>query len=61
MKRLLLAGVLALAASLTAAASRAWTRRVAEPKQLPGVLREALAVVRDERRQALIDIKVLPD
>jgi acetolactate synthase-1/2/3 large subunit len=47
--------------SLTAAASRAWTRRVAEPKQLPGVLREALAVVRDERRQALIDIKVLPD
>lgn len=47
--------------SLTAAASRAWSRRITEPKELASALREALAVVRNERRQALIDIKVLPD
>jgi len=45
----------------TAAASRAWSRSITEAKDLPGALRDALKVVRDEKRQALLNIKVLPD
>src|SRR3546814_703289 len=45
----------------TAAASRAWARRVSDTAELEGALAEALQVVRGERRQALLDIQVLPD
>ncbi|WP_193367628.1 thiamine pyrophosphate-requiring protein [Pelagibius marinus] len=45
----------------TAAASRAWARSVTSAEELPGVLEEALKVVREERRQALLNIKVLRD
>jgi len=45
----------------TAAASRGWARRVTAAAELPGALQEALRVVRAEKRQALLDIKVLPD
>ena len=45
----------------TAAASRAWARRVSDPAELEGALAEALRVVCEERRQALLDIQVLPD
>lgn len=47
--------------TLTAAASRAWSRRVTAPDELPEALAAALKVVREDRRQALLDIKVLPD
>ncbi len=45
----------------TAAASRAWARSVTSAAELPGALEEALKVVREERRQALLNIKVLRD
>jgi acetolactate synthase-1/2/3 large subunit len=45
----------------TAAASRAWARRVSDPAELPKVLEQALKVVREDRRSALLDIRVLPD
>ncbi|GIX14467.1 MAG: acetolactate synthase [Paracoccaceae bacterium] len=41
-----------------AAASRAWTARVDSGAALPGVLAEAVRVVREERRQALLDVSV---
>ena len=45
----------------TAAASRAWAKSVEAAEELPGALAEALEVVRVQRRQALLNIKVLPD
>lgn len=45
----------------TAAASRAWSRRVTDPADVPVAIAEALTVVCEERRQALLDIRVLPD
>jgi len=45
--------------TLTAAASRAWSRRVDRAADLDAALREALHVVREDRRLALLDIGVL--
>ena len=45
----------------TAAASRAWARKVTDPDELPKVLEQALRVVRENRRVALLDVRVLPD
>ncbi|MBB4018483.1 acetolactate synthase-1/2/3 large subunit [Chelatococcus caeni] len=45
----------------TAAASRAWSRRVTDPAEVPAAIAAALTAVREERRQALLDIRVLPD
>lgn len=45
----------------TAAASRAWARRVSDPAELDSAVAAALKVVREERRQALLDVQVLPD
>jgi acetolactate synthase I/II/III large subunit len=45
----------------TAAASRAWARRVSDPDELPKILRQALRVVREDRRVAVLDIRILPD
>ncbi len=45
----------------TAAASRAWARSITSAEELPAALEEALKVVRTERRQALLNIKVLRD
>jgi acetolactate synthase-1/2/3 large subunit len=47
--------------TLTAAASRAWARRVVDADDLEMSLRDALQIVREERRQALLDIKILPE
>jgi acetolactate synthase-1/2/3 large subunit len=47
--------------SLTAAASRAWAKRVDNAEDLPGSIANALRVVRQDRRLALLDIKVLPE
>lgn len=45
----------------TASASRAWTRHVKAADELPSTLAEALRVVREDRRQAFVEIGVLPD
>ncbi|MFZ2100378.1 MAG: thiamine pyrophosphate-requiring protein [Oricola sp.] len=45
----------------TAAASRAWARKVTDPAELPKVIEQALKVVRENRRTALLDVRVLPD
>lgn len=45
----------------TASASRAWARHVTKAQDLPKILSAALKVVRNERRVAFLDIKVLPD
>lgn len=47
--------------AVTAAASRAWSRTVTEPAALRGAIDDALRVVREERRQALLNVRVLPD
>lgn len=47
--------------TLTAQASRGWSRAVTEPEELQPAIAEALRVVREERRQALLNVKVLPD
>lgn len=47
--------------TLTAEASRAWAKAVTDPAELEGAIAEALRVVRVERRQALLNVKVLPD
>ena len=44
-----------------AAASRAWARKVTDPDELPKVIEQALRVVRENRRVALLDVRVLPD
>ena len=44
-----------------AAASRAWARKVTDPEELPKVIDQALRVVRENRRVALLDVRVLPD
>ena len=46
--------------TLTASASRAWTRRVTRADDVPEALAEALRVVTRDRRQALLDIAILP-
>lgn len=47
--------------TLTAAASRAWAQQVSRAGDLPGAIAQALRVVRQERRHALLEVKVLPD
>jgi len=47
--------------AVTASASRAWSRTVTDPAELRGAIDAALTVVRQERRQALLNVKVLPD
>lgn len=47
--------------SLTARASRAYSRRVELAAELDEAIAEALEVVRTERRCALLDIRILPD
>lgn len=47
--------------SLTASASRAWSRRVTNPEDLREALMEALSIIREGKRLALLDIKILPD
>lgn len=47
--------------AVTASASRAWSRTVTEPGELRAAIDAALAVVRGERRQALLNVRVLPD
>lgn len=42
-----------------AEASRAWTARVSNGADLPAVLRQAAEVIRTERRQALIEVRVV--
>ncbi|MCW2395296.1 MULTISPECIES: thiamine pyrophosphate-requiring protein [unclassified Sphingobium] len=41
-----------------AQASRAWTARVADPAALADTLREAARVIREEKRQVLVEVKV---
>lgn len=43
-----------------AEASRAWTARVGRAEDLAGTLAEAVQVIREERRQALIEVRVAP-
>jgi acetolactate synthase-1/2/3 large subunit len=42
----------------TAEASRAWARRVEDPAALPALLQEAVRVVLEDRRPALLDVQV---
>jgi len=39
-------------------ASRGWGERVERGEDLPGALQRAIAVIQDERRQALLDVAV---
>ena len=41
-----------------AGASRAWTRRVERAEDLPAALQDAVDVIRNEKRQALIDVVI---
>ena len=41
-----------------AEASRAWTARVEHPDELASTLREAARIIREEKRQVLIEVKV---
>ncbi|MCP1199518.1 thiamine pyrophosphate-requiring protein [Notoacmeibacter sp. MSK16QG-6] len=47
--------------TLTAQASRAYAKQVTDPATLEAELAEAIRVVTEERRQALLDVRVLPD
>ncbi len=47
--------------AMVAAASRAWSTTVEDGKDLPGALRQALQVIRDEGRQAMIEVMVTKD
>lgn len=47
--------------ALTAAASRGWSRTVTEPGEVRAAIAEALTVVREERRQALLNVRVVGD
>ncbi len=44
--------------TLYAKASRGWAQRVENGEDLPGALEQAIAVVREEKRQALLDVAV---
>jgi len=44
--------------ALVARANRGWSERVDDPDRLPAALEEAIAVVRNERRQATIEVMV---
>ncbi|TCS67331.1 acetolactate synthase-1/2/3 large subunit [Primorskyibacter sedentarius] len=44
----------------TAKASRAWTQEVTDPDEVAGAIEDALRVVLEERRLALLNIRVLP-
>ena len=44
--------------TMVAKASRAWTGSVSEPKDIGEAVFEAIHVVRDQRRQALLEVKV---
>ncbi len=46
--------------TLTAQASRAWTRRIAAADEVDGALEEAIRVVTEERRCALLEVRTLP-
>ncbi len=43
---------------MIARASRGWAERVEDPHALPDALRRAIAVVREEKRHALLDVRV---
>lgn len=45
--------------AMIAAASRAWSRRVDRVEDLDAALAEAIRVTREERRQALLDIRIV--
>ncbi|MBL4598406.1 MAG: thiamine pyrophosphate-requiring protein [Rhizobiaceae bacterium] len=47
--------------TLTAKASRAWTKEVTSPDDVMDALSEAIEVVQTEKRCALLNIKILPD
>ncbi len=47
--------------TLTAQASRAYARQVTDPDTLEEELAEAIRIVMEEKRQALLDVRVLPD
>jgi len=44
--------------SLTAAASRVWAKKVTDPLALPDALAEAVKIVAEDRRPALLDVSV---
>jgi len=44
----------------TASASRAWTKTVTNADDLPGAIKEALDIVTNQQRHALLDVKILP-
>ncbi|WP_417607431.1 thiamine pyrophosphate-requiring protein [Primorskyibacter flagellatus] len=46
--------------TLTAQASRAWTRDVTDPAEVATAIDDALRVIREERRLALLNIRILP-
>lgn len=46
--------------TMTAAASRAWAKQVTKAEDVPAMLAQALDVVKNEKRQALLEIKILP-
>lgn len=45
--------------SLTAQASRAWTKEVHLPEDVPAVLEEALRIVTQEKRHVMLNIKII--
>ncbi|MCB1512457.1 MAG: thiamine pyrophosphate-requiring protein [Hyphomicrobiaceae bacterium] len=45
----------------SAAASRGWARKVSDPADLAESIDEAIHVVRQQKRQALLDVRVVPD
>lgn len=45
--------------TLTAQASRAWTREVTDPDEVASAIADALRVIREERRLALLNIRIL--
>lgn len=46
--------------TLTGQASRAWTREVTDPAEVATAIDDALRVIREERRLALLNIRILP-
>ncbi|MFK5978487.1 MAG: thiamine pyrophosphate-dependent enzyme [Rhizobiaceae bacterium] len=47
--------------TMTAKASRAWTKEVISAEEVPGAINEAIKIVQTEKRCALLNIKILPD